>query len=145
VASWKALAVVALCCVACAPAPAVPAPTEPGAASAPSTALATSASTGPAAAGAPATPGDVLAGHRSAFDACYAQARVKDPALGRTKVEMTFSLNADGVPQTVDLKYRNRMDDGAKQCMLDAALSLRFPTSMQGTHAATIVFAPPAQ
>jgi len=87
----------------------------------------------------------VLAGHRSAFDACYAQARAKDPALGRTKVEMTFHVNADGTPQTADLKYRNRMDDAAKQCMLDAALSLRFPTSMQGTQTATIVFAPPAQ
>ena len=56
---------------------------------------------------------------------------------------MTFTINADGRPQTVDLKYRNRMDDGAKECMRDAALSLQFPASMQGTQTATIVFTPP--
>ena len=141
VGSWKALAVVAMVCGACVPAPAVPALTAPVAANAPSTTLATSA---PAAPSAPATPSDVLESNRSAFDACYAQARAKDPALGRTKLEMTFTVNADGMPQTVDLKYRNRMEDRAKECMRDAALSLHFPTSMQGTQTATIVFAPPA-
>ena len=63
--------------------------------------------------------------------------------MGRTKVEITFTINADGRPQTVDLKYRNRFDDQAKECMRDAALSLRFPASMQGTQTATIQFAPP--
>jgi hypothetical protein len=140
--SSKASAVVAMFCVACAPAPApaVVAPTAPVAASA---TPATSASTAPAASSAPIAPSDVLASNRSAFDACYAQARAKDPALGRTTVGMTFAINADGRPQTVDLKYRNRMDDGAKECMRDAALSLHFPMSMQGTQTATIVFAPP--
>jgi hypothetical protein len=144
--SSKASAVVAMFCVACAPAPvpAVVAPTAPAAASAADSTPATSAGAAPAAASAPIAPSDVLASNRSAFDACYAQARAKDPALGRTTVGMTFAINADGRPQTVDLKYRNRMDEGAKECMRDAALSLHFPMSMEGTQTATIVFAPPA-
>ena len=67
----------------------------------------------------------------------------KIPALGRTKVAMTFTIGADGKPMTVDLQYRNRMEDRAKECMRDAALSLQFPTSMQGSQTATIVFTPP--
>ena len=92
---------------------------------------------------APATPSDVLDRNRTAFDACYAQARAADANLGRTKVEITFAVNAEGVPQTVDLKYRNRFDDKAKDCMRDAALAARFPVTMQGAQTATIVFAPP--
>ena len=136
------VSVVAMLLVACAPAPAPPV----AAASAPAAESAVpAASAGPVAASpsAPTTPSDVLERSRSAFDACYAEARTKDPALGRTKVEITFTINADGRPQTVDLKYRNRFDDQAKECMRDAALSLRFPTSMQGTQTATIQFAPP--
>jgi hypothetical protein len=141
-ASWlagprKTLAVVAMVCAGCAPAPA-PA-TAPVAASAP---IANPASSPPATSSPSATPSDVLASHRAAFDACYAQARAKDPALGRTRVEMTFTIDADGTPHTVDLKYRNRFDDRAKDCMRDAALSLRFPASMQGTQTATIEFTP---
>jgi hypothetical protein len=143
--SWKALAVVATGCLACScsrePGPAAAAPASPVAATTPSaTPLAVTA---PAASSVPATPSDVLASHRSAFDACYAQARAQDPSLGRTKVAMTFSIGADGKPMTVDLQYRNRMDDRAKECMRDAALSLQFPTSMQGSQTATIVFTPP--
>jgi hypothetical protein len=93
----------------------------------------------------PATPDDVVAGNRSALDACYAQARTSDPKLGRTKVEMTFAIDADGKPKTVDFKYRHRMEDHAKDCMRDAALALHFPPSMQGTQTATILFTPPAQ
>ena len=52
-------------------------------------------------------------------------------------------VDADGMPHTVDLKYRNRFDDRAKDCMRDAALSLRFPASMQGTQTGTIAFTPP--
>jgi hypothetical protein len=136
--SMKALVVVAMVCVGCAPAPA-PA-TAPAAEAAPS---ASPASSLPATPSPPATPSDVLASNRAAFDACYAQARAKDPALGRTRVEMTFTIDADGMPHTVDLKYRNRFDDRAKDCMRDAALSLRFPASMQGTQTATIDFTPP--
>lgn len=146
--SWRmrphdALGCLAMVCLACAPAPtpAATASAAPVAASAPSTTPAIPASTAPAAP--PATPSDVLASNRSAFEACYTQARAKDPGLGRTKVDMTFTIDADGRPHTVDLKYRNRMDDGAKECMRDAALSLQFPTSMQGTPTATIVFTPP--
>jgi hypothetical protein len=91
----------------------------------------------------PSTPGEVLERNRAAFDACYTRARASDPALGRTKVELTFLVDTDGKPQTVDVKYRNRFDEGAKQCMRDAALSLRFPASMQGSQTATIAFAPP--
>ncbi len=128
--------------VACAPTP-VAAPTVAVASSAPSTTAATAASSAPAAPSAPATPSDVLSSNRAPFDACYAQARAADPTLLRTRVEMTFTINADGRPQTVDLKYRNRMDDRAKECMRDAALSLSFPTSMQGAQTGTIVFTPP--
>jgi hypothetical protein len=129
---------VAMVCAGCAPAPApAAAPVAESASSA------SPASTPPAAASPPATPSDVLASHRAPFDACYAQARAKDPALGRTRVEMAFTIDADGMPHTVDLKYRNRFDDRAKDCMRDAALSLRFPASMQGTQTATIDFTPP--
>jgi hypothetical protein len=132
----KALAV-AMVCVGCAPAPApAAAPVAESAASA------GPASTPPATASPPATPSDVLASNRAPFDACYAQARAKDPGLGRTRVEMTFTIDACGMPHTVDLKYRNRFDDRAKDCMRDAALALRFPASMQGTQTAAIDFTP---
>ena len=130
---------VAMVCAGCAPAPS-PA-TAPVAESASSASPASS--TAPATPTPPATPSDVLASNRAPFDACYAQSRAKDPALGRTRVEMTFTIDADGMPHTVDLKYRNRFDDRAKDCMRDAALSLRFPASMQGTQTATIDFTPP--
>ena len=128
--------------VACVPAPepAVAAPSAPVAVSA---VPAASAGTVAAAPSAPTTPSEVIESNRAAFDRCYAQARAKDPALGRTKVEMTFTINADGRPQTVDVKYRNRFEDRAKECMRDAALSLQFPASMQGSKTATIAFSPP--
>ncbi len=137
--SWKALAIAAMVCGACAPAPNAPVAAPTASATTP----ATPASTAPAVSAAPATPSDVLTSNRSAFDACYAQARAVDPTLGRTRVEMTFTIDADGTPHTVDLKYRNRMEDRPKECMRDAALALHFPPSMQGTQTATIVFAPP--
>jgi hypothetical protein len=137
--SSTALAIAAMVCCACAPAPTAPIAAPIATATTP----ATSASTTPAVSAAPATPSDVLASNRSAFDACYAQARAVDPTLGHTKVEMTFTIDADGTPHTVDLKYRNRMEDRPKECMRDAALSLHFPPSMQGTQTAAIVFAPP--
>jgi hypothetical protein len=142
--SLNALTIAVMVCGACAPAPnaAVAAPIGPVAASATATTPAMSASTAPVPR-VPATPSDVLASNRSAFDACYAQARAQDPTLGRTKVEMTFTIDADGTPHTVDLKYRNRMEDRPKECMRDAALSLHFPPSMQGTQTATITFTPP--
>src|SRR3974390_1474801 len=139
--SSKALPAVAMIFVACTPAPepAVGAPSVPAAASAVPAAPASTA----AAPAVPSTPSEVLESNRSAFDGCYAQARASDPALGRTKVEMTFVINAEGKPQTVDLKYRNRFAARAKECMRDAALSLHFPASMQGTQSATLVFTPP--
>ena len=144
--SWKAPVVIAMTFLGCAGAsgPAAP-PTPPVAESAPSpTPAAASATPASAAPSAPATPGDVLESNRSAFDACYAQARALNPTLGRTRVEMTFTIGADGKPVTVDLQYRNRMEDRPKECMRDAALSLQFPPSMHGSQTATIVFTPPA-
>jgi hypothetical protein len=87
---------------------------------------------------------DVLASHRAGLDACYARARAENPNLGRTSVEMTFTIEADGKPRTVDLKYRHRMGDRAKECLRDAALALTFPASLAGSQTGTIVFAPPA-
>jgi hypothetical protein len=144
--SWKAPVVIATFFLGCAGAsgPAA-APTPPAAESAPSpTPAAASATPASAAPSAPATPGDVLESNRSAFDACYAQARALNPTLGRTRVEITFTIGADGKPVTVDLQYRNRMEDRPKECMRDAALSLQFPPSMHGSQTATIVFTPPA-
>jgi hypothetical protein len=132
---------VAMAFMACAPAP-EPAAAPPAAPAASSLAPAAPAPS-PAPPSVPTTPSEVVESGRAAFDACYAQARTSDPALGRTKVEITFAVNADGRPQTVDLKYRNRFDDRAKECMRDAALGLHFPPSMQGTQTATIAFAPP--
>jgi hypothetical protein len=125
-----------------APAPDASAPTASAPPAAPSSAAATSAAA-PAAPPAPSTPSEVLAQSRAPFDACYAQARTADTALGRTKVEITFAVGAEGAPQTVDLKYRNRFSDKAKDCMRDAALAVRFPAAMTGTQTGTIEFTPP--
>jgi hypothetical protein len=129
-------------CAACAP-PAAPA--APLAAVAAPTATASESSSAPASSppAPPASPTEVLAKDRAAFDSCYARARAADPKLGRTSVEMTFAIDAEGTPRTVDLQYRHRMDDRAKECLRDAALALRFPPSMQGTRSGTIVFTPP--
>ena len=137
----NASAVVAMLLVRCASTP----PPEPNAPTPTPPTTATPAASAPVApvSVAPATPSDVLDRNRAAFDACYAKARAADANLGRTKVEITFAVSADGVPQTVDLKYRNRFDDKAKDCMRDAALAARFPASMQGAQTATIAFAPP--
>jgi hypothetical protein len=132
---------VAMAFIACAPPP-EPAAAPPTASVASSPAPAAPAPT-PAPPSVPTTPSEVVESGRAAFDACYARARMSDPALARTKVEITFAVNADGRPQTVDLKYRNRFEDRAKECMRDAALGLSFPPSMQGTQTATIAFAPP--
>jgi len=94
---------------------------------------------------APATPtsaSEVLERGRSRFDACYAQARATDPRLARTSVQITFAIDKTGTPTTVDLHYRNRFGDTAKDCMRDAALSIRFPEALQGTQSATIAFSP---
>ena len=129
---------VAMVFIACAHAP------EPAAAP-PAASVASSAAPAPTPAppSVPTTPSEVVESGRAAFDACYVQARTSDPAVARTKVEITFAVNADGRPQKVDLKYRNRFDDRAKDCMRDAALGLHFPPSMQGAQTVTIAFAPP--
>lgn len=92
----------------------------------------------------PSSPTEAVAQQRSSLDACYALARASNPNLGRTSIEIAFAIDTQGKPITVDLQYRHRMDDKAKECMRDAALALRFPPSMQGRQTATLSFAPTA-
>jgi hypothetical protein len=130
--------------MACAPPPTTPTTAAGPAAVAAPTPTASETSSAPASlpSAPPASPTEVLAKDRAPFDSCYARARATDPKLGRTSVEMTFTIDAEGTPKTVDLQYRHRMDDRAKECLRDAALALRFPPSMQGTRSGTIVFTP---
>jgi hypothetical protein len=79
---------------------------------------------------------------RAPFDACYAKARAADPNLRHTHVKIAFAINPDGKPMTVDMHYRNKLDDAAKDCMRDAAMSVQFPPSMQGRHTVTLMFVP---
>jgi hypothetical protein len=85
---------------------------------------------------------DILATGRAPFDECYSRGRVVDRQLGRTSIAFTFDIDAAGKPTTVDLQYRNRMDDSAKECMRDAALRVAFPPSMQGRQTGTLGFRP---
>ena len=120
------------------------------AACAPTTAEATASAPAAAPAPAPAVPPpppasatDVLSQGRAPFDACYALARKTRPDLARTTVEITFTMDDKGKLLTVDLAYRNRMDDAAKDCMRAAAEALTFPPSLHGKQTGTIVFTPP--
>jgi hypothetical protein len=92
---------------------------------------------------APATATEVLASNRAAFDTCYARAREQRPTLGRTSVEMTFTIDAEGRPTNVDLRYKHPIEDRLKECIRDAALALHFPASMQGQQSGAIVLSPP--
>lgn len=133
--------------LSCAPTPGAAAPNSGAQEASPQNASTHDASP-PAAASsapppAPSTASDVLESGRGPFDACYARARASDPNLGRTWIEITFDIEATGTPRTVDLHYRNRIDDTAKECMRDAALALRFPPSMAGSRTGKISFTPP--
>jgi len=90
----------------------------------------------------PASATEVLAQGRGPLDACYAEARRSHPELGHTSVEITFSLDDNGKPSTVDLLYRNRMDESAKACMRTAAEGLVFPAGLRGKQTGVIHFAP---
>jgi hypothetical protein len=90
----------------------------------------------------PLTASDVLTQARAPFDACYARARAANPELGRTNIAITFSMTEEGKLLEVELKYRNRMDDAAKDCMRAAAEALVFPPSLYGKQVGTIEFAP---
>jgi hypothetical protein len=92
----------------------------------------------------PSSPTDAVVQQRASLDACFALARASNPNLGRTSIEIAFAIDTRGKPITVDLQYRHRMDDKAKECMRDAALALRFPPSMQGRQTTTVSFAPTA-
>jgi hypothetical protein len=85
---------------------------------------------------------DILVSGRASFDDCYSRGRASDRQLGRTSIAFTFDVDAAGKPTTVDLQYRNRMDDSAKECMRDAALRIAFPPSMQGRQTGTLAFRP---
>jgi hypothetical protein len=124
--------------VGCAKGPEAPAPV----AAAPAEPVAGATPTGNPAAVAPSSPDEVLAQNRASFDRCYAMGRAADPNLGPTRVTFAYLIGADGKPTTVDLRYRNRMDDKAKECMRDAALGVQFPSSMQGRSSATLSFGP---
>jgi hypothetical protein len=136
-----ALVLVPLSLAACAPtteAAATPAVTAPGSASPAPVPTAPSPLPPP-----PASATDVLSQGRAPFDACYALARKTRPDLPRTSVEITFSMDDAGKLLNVDLAYRNRMDDAAKDCMRTAAEALKFPPSLHGKQTGTIVFTPP--
>jgi hypothetical protein len=133
------LAAIALASCAPSPSPAASPGSGSEAASPPSTATSTVPVAPPPP---PATASEVMAAARSAFDACYARARAANSLLGRTAVKITYTVDETGTAKTADLQYRNRFDDAAKDCMRDAALSVRFPASMQGTQTGTITFAP---
>jgi hypothetical protein len=90
----------------------------------------------------PLTASDVLAQGRAPFDACYAKARAANSELGRTNIAITFSMTEEGKLLEVELKYRNRMDDAAKDCMRSAAEALVFPATLHGKQVGTIEFAP---
>jgi hypothetical protein len=96
----------------------------------------------PDASSAPRTFADLLADQRESLDACYATARAANTRLGRTTIAFAFAIDELGKPTTVDLQYRNRMEDTAKECLRDAALALTFPSSMQGRQAASLTFIP---
>jgi hypothetical protein len=85
---------------------------------------------------------DILANGRGPFDECYSRGRAGDRQLGRTSIAFTFDIDAAGKPTTVDLQYRNRMDDSAKECMRYAALRVAFPPTMQGRQTGTLAFEP---
>ena len=91
----------------------------------------------------PTSATDVLSQGRAPFDACYALARKTRPDLPRTSVEITFSMDDAGKLFSVDLVYRNRMDEATKDCMRTAAEALKFPPSLHGKQTGTIVLAPP--
>jgi hypothetical protein len=92
---------------------------------------------------APTTATEVLTAGRAPLDACYALARKTNPNLGHTNVQITFSMDNAGKLQSVELTYRNRMDDSAKDCMKAAAEALKFPPSLTGQQVGTIEFTPP--
>ncbi len=63
---------------------------------------------------------------RASLRACYDKARSANAALGRTTMTLSFRVESGHV-STVNIDYKNRFDDQAKQCMRDAALAIAFP------------------
>ncbi len=132
------IAVLGAACAATPPATASPT----GAPSGPPPAPGASTSIPDASSSPPKTFGDLLADQREGLDACYATARAANTRLGRTTIAFAFAIDELGKPTTVELQYRDRMDDTAKECLRDAALALVFPSSMQGRQATSLTFIP---
>jgi hypothetical protein len=89
---------------------------------------------------APSTATEVLVQGRAPFDACYARARASNPELGRTHVDIIFTRDGGDRLTSVELKYRNRFDEGAKDCMRTAAEAITFPATLHGTVTGTLEF-----
>jgi hypothetical protein len=138
------LATITACSAACAAtlSPAPPSSSSAQSAGASTPIVESAPSGGPSPPPAP-TATDILVDNRGSLDACYTKARAADPRLGQTSITFDFAIDSTGKPTTVDLQYRHRIDDSAKECMRDAALALSFPSSMQGRQTATLRFMPP--
>jgi hypothetical protein len=92
----------------------------------------------------PANVGEAAARNRKSFDDCYERARAVNPNLGSTRVDVVVELDASGKPVTVDVHYKHKFDEAAKDCMRTAALALRVaPTNDDHQHA-TLLFEPRA-
>jgi hypothetical protein len=130
------------CSAACATTRSAAAPSTSAPSAGAPTTLAPSAPPGDSSPPSIPTASDILANERGPIDACYASARAIDPQLGQTSITFSFAIDSAGKPTTVDLQYRHRMDDRAKECLRDAALALSFPPSMQGRQTATLTFRP---
>jgi hypothetical protein len=90
----------------------------------------------------PLTATDLLSRNRGPFDVCYTKARQLKPDLGRTSIDIAFSIDDEGKLFAVELTYRNRMDDDSKACMKAAAEALTFPPTIRGKQTGTIRFPP---
>lgn len=55
------------------------------------------------------------------------KARAANPALGRTTVTLSLRVEEAGNVSTVDLEYKHKFDDAAKQCMRDASFAIKLP------------------
>ena len=136
------LLLIALLVLACAPGPEPTVPVGVSTAGTISTTPTAQAPT-PTLPKVPSSANEVLAAGRAPFDACYAMARKANSNLGHTNVSITFTMDDQAKLLSVDLTYRNRMDDAAKECMRAAAEALKFPPSLHGTQVGVVEFTPP--
>lgn len=84
---------------------------------------------------------DVVGANRDGLDRCWEQARATSKGLpSATSVDFTFDVDPAGVPHTVDLQYKHRFEEDAKECLRTAALALRFPEHLAGKQTVTVAF-----